>query len=127
MEIHPDALEDPEDENEWVLPSLPDPTSVPDNTKSWHALYFWRGQPRLEQMPVALAITREILPPWRRGVGIMVRHRQRAFAVGLWFPGEEPQILSGAPDEKDWKSVVTKSELLEEHDQRMGQDHGRAG
>ena len=112
MEIHPDDLDDPE-ENEWVLPSLPDPTSVPDNTKSWSIFYVWSGQPNPWQHRVTVALTREITVPWRRGLGIMIRVRGTAYAVGVWTRGRAPRILTDAPSEKNLGDVVTRSENLE--------------
>jgi hypothetical protein len=112
LEIHPDDYDDPE-ENLWVLPSLPDPALVPDNTKSWWIFYFWRGVPNRWQWPVSISITREITAPWRRGLGIMTRMRGRAWAVGVWTPGQAPRILSQAPVEKNVTDVVARADNLE--------------
>lgn len=112
MEIHPDALSDPEDENDWVLPSPPSVASVPDNTKSLWVFYFWSGNPNPWQRRLSIALTREITDPWRRGAGIMLRIR-RAFAVGIWLRGQEPRILSDSPVEKDWQQVVARADDLE--------------
>ena len=110
-------FEDP-DENEWVLPDLPSPTSVPDNTSSWGPLYFWRGVANPAQSRVSIALTREITPPWRRGLGISVRRSHSsgggARAVGLWFRGRPPRILSDSPVEQDWHEVVKRSDKLSE-------------
>jgi len=113
--IHPDppAYEDPEDENNWVLPSLPDASSVPDNTSSWWVLYRWHGEANPHQWPVSVSVTREILPPWRRGLGIMVRKKPRAFALGVWFRGKAPRILSDSPLEKDLAQTVARAHNLE--------------
>jgi hypothetical protein len=112
MEIHPDAYDDPE-ENEWVLPEIPSLDSVPDNTSTWGPWYLWRGPANPAQAPLSLAVTREITPPWRRGLGLVLRHRhQQAWAFGLWFRGPEPQILSKAPGEKNWRAVVKRSNKL---------------
>jgi hypothetical protein len=113
MEIHPDPAYDDPEENKWVLPSLPDASSVPDNTSSWWILYSWRGEPRRSRWPVGLAITREITPPWRRGAGIMLRKKSRAYAVGVWLRGKPPRILSDSPLEKDWQQVAARSYRLE--------------
>jgi len=113
MEIHPDAYVDPEENDEWILPKLPDPRSVPDNTSSFLIFYSWQGQPNPRQRRISIALTREILPPWRRGVGIMCRWSQRAYAVGIWTPGKAPRILSGQPVEKDWRSTVARANELE--------------
>jgi|SRR5215831_1665684 len=113
IETHPDDFEDPEDENRWVLPSLPDPTSVPDNTKSWWIFYSWAGEPNPWQRRVSVAITREILPPWRRGLGIMWRRSTRAYALGIWTPGQAPRILSDSPLEKDWQQTAARAIDLE--------------
>jgi len=112
LEIHPDDYDDPE-ENLWVLPNLPDPASVPDNTKSLWIFYFWRGEPRQGHWPVTVALTREITAPWRRGLGIMFHRKHRASAVGVWIRGKEPRILSDAPSEKDWRDVVARASDLE--------------
>jgi hypothetical protein len=114
MEIHPDAYDDPEAENQWVLPSSPDPALVPDNTKSLWIFYAWHGQPRPRHWPVSIALTREITAPWRRGLGIMFRRKDRANAVGVWIRGKQPRILSDAPPEKDWHGVVTRANDLEQ-------------
>jgi hypothetical protein len=110
-------FEDP-DENEWVLPETPSLTSVPDNTSSWGPLYFWRGIANPAQSRVSVAVTREITPPWRRGLGITVRRSHSsggaARAVGLWFRGRPPRILSDAPVEQDWQDVVRRSNELGE-------------
>jgi hypothetical protein len=111
LEIHPDSR-DPE-ENEWVLPSLPDASSVPDNTKSWWALYFWSGQPNPHQRWLSIALTREITPPWRRGLGIMLRKKHRASALGVWIRGKAPRILSDSPLERDLHETVARASDLE--------------
>ena len=113
MEIHPDPAYDDPEENRWVLPSLPDASSVPDNTSSWWVFYRWRGQPNPRQRPVSVAVTREITPPWRRGLGIMLRKKSNAFAVGVWLRGKEPRILSDSPLEKDWHDVAARAIDLE--------------
>jgi hypothetical protein len=114
MEIHPDAYDDPEEDNDWVTPSLPDPSTVPDNTHSWWVFYHWWGTPNPAQKKVSLALTREITAPWRRGAGIMVRHKKnRADAIGVWTRGKAPNILSDAPAEKDWQDVVARADHLE--------------
>jgi hypothetical protein len=104
--------EDP-DENEWVLPPLPSPTSVPDNTSCFGPLYFWRGVANPAQARISTAVTREITSPWRRGLGITVRSKAgAAHAIGLWFRGKPPRILSEAPVEKDWQDVVRRDSEL---------------
>jgi hypothetical protein len=106
--------EDPE-ENNWVLPSPPDLASVPDNTSCFGPLYFWRGFANPAQTRVSIAVTREITPPWRRGLGISVRRSgSRGVAVGLWFRSRPPQILSEAPPERDWQDVVRRANELAE-------------
>lgn len=111
--LHPDdSYEDPE-ENNWVLPSLPDPSSVPDNTKSWWILYSWSGEPNPWQRRVSVAVTREILPPWRRGLGIMLRKKSRAFALGVWIRGKAPRILNDSPLERDLHETVARASDLE--------------
>jgi len=115
VEIYPDSFdsyEDPETNN-WVLPSLPDASSVPDNTKSWWVFYFWHGAANPHQRHVSVAVTREITPPWRRGLGIMVTKKPRAFAVGVWLRGKAPRILSDSPVEKDWHDVAARATDLE--------------
>jgi hypothetical protein len=113
MEIHPDAYDDPEEDNDWVTPSLPDPKAVPDNTDSWWIFYRWRGAPNPAQRRVALAVTREITPPWRRGLGIVTRGKNGASAVGVWTRGKAPHILRDNPVEKDWQETVTRANHLE--------------
>jgi hypothetical protein len=110
LEIHPDY--DPE-ENEWVLPSLPDASSVPDNTESWWIFYHWSGQPNPRQRRLSVALTREITPPWRRGLGIMLRKKHHAFALGVWIRGKAPRILSTSPLERDWHETVARASDLE--------------
>jgi hypothetical protein len=100
--------EDP-DENEWVLLDLPDPDSVPDNTSSFGPFYFWRGEANPAQAKISVAVTREITAPWRRGLGITVRKKTAAKAVGLWFKGRPPRILHNRPIEKDWQEVVKRA------------------
>src|SRR5215471_5012356 len=111
--IHPDDYDDPEQENRWVLPHLPDPALVPDNTSSWWVFYHWKGQPNPAQRKISIALTREITVPWRRGLGIMLRRKNRASAVGVWMRGKQPRILSDAPAEQDWHGVVTRANNLE--------------
>jgi hypothetical protein len=110
--------EDP-DENEWVLPETPSPASVPDNTSCWGPLYFWRGIANPSQTKVSVAVTREITSPWRRGLGITVRRSRSsggsARAIGFWFPGRPPRILSDTPLEKDWQEVVRRANELDEN------------
>jgi hypothetical protein len=118
MELHPDAYADPETENNWVLPQLPHPLSVPDNTSSFSVFYFWRGKPNPRQKRVSVALTREILPPWRRGAGIMWRWSHQAYALGVWTPGQAPRILSDSPEEKDWQQVVARANSLESGSER---------
>jgi hypothetical protein len=104
--------EDPE-ENNWVLPDISNPTSVPDNTSCYGPLYFWRGIANPAQARVSIAVTREITPPWRRGLGISVCSKKRAGrAIGLWFRGRPPRILSEAPVEQDWQEVVRRANEL---------------
>lgn len=110
MELHPDDFEDPE-ENNWKLPSLPDVTRLPDNTKCWGPLFLWRGMPNPRQFPVSVALTREITPPWRRGLGVVFKWPGVAF--GFWRAGPAPRILRGAPAEKDWRKVVARANRLE--------------
>ena len=112
MEIHPDSYEDPE-ENNWILPSLPDASSVPDNTSSFWIFYFWRGLPNPRQHRLSVALTREITPPWRRGLGIMLRKKQHAVALGVWIRGKAPRILSDSPLERDWRDTVARARDLE--------------
>lgn len=104
-----DYHEDPE-ANTWVLPSLPDPASVPDNTSCFGPFYFWRGVANPAQARVSVAVTREITPPWRRGLGVTVRRSHakglKAYAVGMWWPGKAPRILTEAPVELAWRDVV---------------------
>jgi hypothetical protein len=105
-------FEDPE-ENNWVLPKDPSPASVPNNTSSWGPIYFWRGLANPRQLPLSVALTREITSPWRRGLGLVVRARhQRAFALGLWRRGLAPSILSKSPREQDWQDVAKRAEKL---------------
>ena|SRR5215467_5616892 len=113
--IHPDppAYEDPESENNWVLPSLPDASAVPDNTSSWWVLYTWHGEANPHQRWLSVAVTREILPPWRRGLGIMLRKKPRAFALGVWLRGQAPRILSDSPLERDLAQTVARANNLE--------------
>jgi hypothetical protein len=124
MDLHPDGYEDPE-ENNWVLPSLPDPASVPDNTSSWGPFYFWHGLVNPAQARVSVAVTREITPPWRRGLGISLRRKRatqtRGLAVGIWLAGREPTLLSEPPPEKDWREVVSRANRLEE--ERRSEHH----
>lgn len=115
MEIHPDSFDsydDPES-NDWVLPQLPDASLVPDNTSSWWILYFWHGPANPWQHRLSIAVTREILPPWRRGLGIMLRKKPQAFAVGVWLRGKEPRILSDSPLEMSVQDVVSRASDLE--------------
>jgi hypothetical protein len=113
VEIHPDAFEDPETENRWVLPSLPNPASVPDNTKSAWIFYFWSGAPNPWQRRISVAITREITPPWRRGIGIMCRGSRTAWAAGIWVRGTAPRILTDTPAETDWQKTAARAKDLE--------------
>jgi len=129
VELHPDAYDD-DLEEDWVTPSLPDPTALPDNTGTWWIFYRWRGVPNPAQHRVALAVTREITPPWRRGFGIVLRRKHRAHAFGIWTHGKEPRILSASPVEKDWQEVVTRANHLERGLERktngrknLGEDH----
>jgi hypothetical protein len=110
MDLHPDDFEDPE-ENEWTLPQLPDVNRLPDNTACWGPFFLWRGVPNRRQLPVSIAITREITPPWRRGLGIALKWPGVAF--GLWLAGPEPRILSRAPAEENWRDVVARAKRLE--------------
>lgn len=107
----PDPYEDPE-ANDWVLPQLPDLASVPDNTSCIGPLYFWRGDANPAQARISVAVTREITPPWRRGLGVTVRgaHAKgsKAYAVGMWWRGKAPRILTQAPTELEWKGVVRR-------------------
>jgi hypothetical protein len=108
--------EDP-DENEWVLPPLPDLDSVPDNTSCFGPFYFWRGMSNPAQKWISIAITREITPPWRRGLGLTVRQGRLssdAKAIGIWKKGNPPRILSNSPVEKNWRKVVKRSRVLSE-------------
>jgi hypothetical protein len=107
------GYEDP-DENEWVLPDLPSPSSVPDNTSCFGPFYFWRGEANPAQAQISVAITREITPPWRRGLGIVRRKGSSAKALGLWFRGRPPRILNESPVEKDWQEVVKRASELSE-------------
>lgn len=115
--MNPDEYDDPE-ENDWVLPSAPDPVSVPENTSNFGPLYFWRGVANPAQAWVSVAVTREVTPPWRRGVGLVVRRSHakgsRAYAAGIWWPGQAPRILSQAPVERKWEDVVWRSGELQE-------------
>jgi hypothetical protein len=110
--IDPDDYDDPE-LNDWVLPSLPNPALVPDNTHCFGPLYIWRGEPRSEQAWISIAVTREITAPWRRGLGVTFRKTRRpcikAVAVGIWLRGRPPAVLSQPPEEKDWRETVTRS------------------
>jgi hypothetical protein len=110
MDLHPDDYEDPE-ENEWRLPSLADASRLPDNTKCWGPLFLWRGTPNPRQLLVSIAITREITPPWRRGLGITLKRVGVAF--GVWLAGPQPRILSQPPAEEDWRKVVARANELE--------------
>lgn len=111
------SFSDP-DENQWVLPQIPSPTSVPDNTTCWGPLYFWRGFANPHQARIAIAVTREITPPWRRGLGVTLRRSRSknyaARAVGVWFKGQAPRILSESPLEQDWHEVVRRANELDE-------------
>jgi hypothetical protein len=117
-EIHPDAYDDPEEDLDWELPLEPDPALVPEDTGSWWVFYNWRGRPNQWQWPLSVAVTREITHPWRRGLGIMLRRKQRAFAWGVWTRGKAPRILSDAPAEKDWQAVAMRAENLENGSER---------
>lgn len=110
MDLHPDDFEDPE-ENEWRPPPLRDVKGLPDNTRCWGPLFFWRGEPNPRQLPVSVAITREITPPWRRGLGITLK--RPGVALGVWLAGPAPQILNKAPAEKNWRWVVKRANRLE--------------
>jgi hypothetical protein len=110
MDLHPDDFEDPE-ENEWRLPTLQDINRLPDNTRCWGPFYFWQGTPNPRQLPVSVALTREITPPWRRGLGISLKWP--GLALGIWFAGPAPRILHDAPAEKDWRRVVARANRLE--------------
>jgi hypothetical protein len=114
-----DSYEDPE-ENNWVLPSLPDPHSVPDNTSCFGPLYFWRGVPNPRQTRVSVAVTREITPPWRRGLGLSYRTSRargatKAWAFGIWIRGKVPRILSESPLVRDWQQVVSDADKLKKY------------
>jgi hypothetical protein len=112
-ELHPDVCyEDPE-ENDWQIPILPNPSQLPDNTSSWGPFYLWQGRARGRQWPVSVAVTHEISPPWRRGLGVVWRLRRgRCRALGLWLPGQAPLSLLGAPREENWQDVVAKHNQL---------------
>ena len=112
---HPDSSDewDEYESEKWVLPRSPNPLSVPDNTKSWWVFYTWRGEPNPSQRHLSIAITREITPPWRRGLGIMWRRKHRASALGVWIRGHAPRILSDSPSEKDWRKTAARASNLE--------------
>jgi hypothetical protein len=97
---------------DWLTPNLPDPETLPDNTKAWGPFYFWRGEPRRHQFPLSFAVTREITEPWRRGVGLVARWLHSAVAVGIWWPGSAPEILLSTPREKNLRRVVRRHRRL---------------
>ena len=110
------GYEDP-DENEWVLPPLPSLDSVPDNTSCFGPFFRWHGFANPSQAKVSIALTREITPPWRRGLGITLRSSRskgsHARAVGVWWRGRPPRILQDEPAEKDLKKVVKRADRLD--------------
>jgi hypothetical protein len=114
LELHPDDYDDPE-EDDWVLPLQPDPALLPDNTSSWGPLYFWRGCPNPKQLLVSIAVTREISPPWRRGLGIVVRNWKatKGVAIGLWVAGPPPSILKTEPREENLQRVLERANALD--------------
>jgi hypothetical protein len=105
--------DDPEADEDWILPSRPLEENLEDNTSCWGPLYAWRGPINPRQHPLAIALTREITPPWRRGMGITWRtSASHGRAVGLWFKGRPPAILSQPPAEQDATKVIQRANRL---------------
>lgn len=105
-----------DDDNDWHTPAVPTEEGLPDNTDEWGPFYFWKGEVPARQWFLSFAITREILPPWRRGGGLVVRWnksgRPFGYAVGIWKKGKPPRILTMEPREEDLKYVVRRARRL---------------
>jgi hypothetical protein len=106
---------DPEDVD-WIPPAVPKEADLPVNTTTWGPFYRWAG--RSSQIGVvALALTREIHPPWHVGVGIGIRWDRPgepyAYVVGVWWKSRPPRILDTQPAEQDLHTVVEKANRLD--------------
>lgn len=106
--IPPEALVD-ELDPDWIPPSVPDFDCL-DNTREWGPFFISWGRPLLWDPPLWPAITREVAPPWRRGLGIQVRfpglpqlsHQgiflpSKAVTIGVWWKGAPPQDFDKIP------------------------------
>jgi hypothetical protein len=110
---------DPEDDD-WIPPAPPVEAGLPDNTKTWGPFYKWAGASSQTGV-VALAITREIHPPWHVGVGIGIRwdrpEEPYSYVIGIWWKSKPPGILVTAPEKQDLQTVIKRADRLDKlHD-----------
>jgi hypothetical protein len=105
------------DDSDWDLPAVPTDEGLPDNTASWGPFYRWQGEIRPSQSVLSIALTREITPPWRRGVGLVIRwdrpFQHYGYAVGIWKRGKAPRILFMEPEEKNLQIVIERARRLD--------------
>lgn len=117
--------EDPEDlefasewslqelEPSWESPAPPDEADCVDNLH-WHRFagrdfYTWTGPSPGGFLPLGVALTYEIHAPWRRGVGVLLRGREKARAYGFGWKGRPPVDLHAEPDALSLDFVVRRS------------------
>lgn len=107
---------DPESD-EWNPPSVPVKDELPVNAHNWGAFYRWQGPVPRQQSVISVAITREIHPPWHRGLGLVIRWDRPSqpfgYAIGIWKKGKPPRILSQEPTEKNLQLVVERANRLD--------------
>ena len=103
-----------EDEPDWVFTESFN--NLEDNTHSWGPLYFWRGPAASKRWPLFVALTREVSPPWRRGMGLGLRYSvKHAMAVGMWKRGSDPHQV---PSEQSVTRTVRRSRRLDAKNRR---------
>jgi hypothetical protein len=111
-EKKPFDYEDPEENTSEFDPTRisMDYSDLPDNLSSHWRYYKWRGDAPHSHWPIALAWTREIEPPWRVGMGLLIRRRRRQDTVrGLFFGTADPFEI--AKKHLGWRSWRMRRKL----------------
>lgn len=109
--IRENALLQEKDDPDWVPIETPDFDCL-DNTKELGPFYLSFSRPFKWDPPLWPGITREVAPPWRRGIGIQLRFfglphvsqegiffESKAVTLGIWWRGKAPSNLKNPPPE----------------------------
>lgn len=80
-------IEDEEDLYGRVSITIPEE----DNLHFKGPFYVWTGEAPDKAWPISIAWTREIEPPWRNGIGLLIRRNEQDLAFGFVYKRQDPR------------------------------------